>query len=215
MSVKSKFIIFIILWGIICYEILFNASLHKWMFLFLKLHPAITPFILIVTQLFLASFMLPCSPLAVFAGMFWGIKLGLIYSTLATIISSIWCFFLSRYLHKNWFKKETSLSLILKAQELIKKYNWKASAIAHMNPIFPGSSLGYFFGSSDIKLFYYSLGAILGSIPLQVIMVGLGHITYLSLNNYMNIVFFAALLIIISIFCIYKFFGTRIKNVIN
>ena len=62
-----------------------------------------------------------------------------------------------------------------KIQNLIYKFGWKSSFIAHCNPLFPGSSLGYIFGASNITFFSFVIGASLGTIPLQIIGVVIGN----------------------------------------
>jgi uncharacterized membrane protein YdjX (TVP38/TMEM64 family) len=35
--------------------------------------------------------------------------------------------------------------------DLILKYGWKSSFIAHINPLLPGSSIGFIFGASSLN----------------------------------------------------------------
>lgn len=110
------------------------------------------------------------------AGLLWGMHLGLLYSVLATMSASIWTFSLGRILNrrrpdidtKNWIKKIT---------HMIDRFGWKAAFLAHANPLFPSSSLGYFFGMSRLSFSAFVLGAFAGNLPLQFLMVGLGSFT--------------------------------------
>ena len=47
--------------------------------------------------------------------------------------------------------------------------------IAHANPVLPGSSLGYMFGASVISLESFVFGVAMGTLPLQLIAVAIGH----------------------------------------
>lgn len=209
---KLKIVIFLLIWGLLFYEILFEPVVYDTFFYFLKHQPLLAPFALIFMQVMLSSLMLPCSPLTVFAGILWGFKVGIVYSTLGTVLSSMWSFLLGRHLLRNWFYNKTSLNLILKMQRIIKNYSWKASAIAHMNPIFPGASIGYFFGTSNITLFSFSIGAIVGTFPLQLIMVGFGHLTYGALSQHLDIRLLFCLLFIVIIFIVYRKFVSHLFN---
>ena len=93
---------------------------------------------------------------------------------LSTIISSIFTFFLGRYLIAKIIKDQDIFNFWKKITNIINRYNWKASIIAHINPLFPGSSLGYLFGASKISFKSFLVGCFIGTIPLQLIAVFLG-----------------------------------------
>ena len=59
--------------------------------------------------------------------------------------------------------------------QAIDRYSWKAVILAYANPILPGSSLGYVFGISRIGLVTFVAGMTFGTIPLQLLLVGIGH----------------------------------------
>jgi uncharacterized membrane protein YdjX (TVP38/TMEM64 family) len=160
---------FAVIWLLLFYGLLFDSTMSKSLFHLCTEHPVLAPFILILAQVVLASFALPCSPLSMLAGILWGFYWGILFSTLATIAASLWTFFLGRAVLKrwtaNWWNKIAALTA---------RYNWKASMMAHANPIFPGSSLGYAFGAAGMSVNSFLLGVILGTIPLQIITVALG-----------------------------------------
>lgn len=165
-----------VVWGIACYEILIDSRLRDDLHAMLVLYPRVAPFVLIACQVVLASFVLPCSPLTVLAGLLWGFHAGIVYSIMATMVGSLWTFALGRWVLKRWVLPEVTHEVYRKIERLITRYTWRASAIAHANPAFPGSSLGYAFGMTDVSLLSYVGGAVLGVLPLQVILVGLGSI---------------------------------------
>lgn len=177
LSSKLKTTVFIIIWLILFSQILFNEEIKKQVFHLLDLHPVIAPFIFITLQILFAIFALPCSPLTIFAGVLWGLGTGILYSTLATLFASVSTFLLGRYIISKKIKGKPLNGWYLKVLELIDKHKWKASLVAHINPLFPASPLGYAFGLSKIPLTTFTYGAILGTLPLQLILVGFGDIT--------------------------------------
>ena len=167
-------------WLTAVYVVFLDQDIRNELYAFLSHYPEIAPFVLVGCQLVFASFVLPCSPLTVLAGLLWGFHAGIVYSIIATVAGSLWTFVLGRWVLKRWVSLEDVSPLLAygvfqKIDTLITRYTWRASAIAHANPALPGSSLGYAFGATDVSLISYASGAVLGILPLQVILVGLGH----------------------------------------
>jgi uncharacterized membrane protein YdjX (TVP38/TMEM64 family) len=167
-------------WLIASFAVLFDANLRNDLHAFLLKYPGLAPVLLIVFQVVLASLVLPCSPLTVLAGLLWGFDAAILYSMIATITGSLWTFVLGRWVLKRWLPLERVSSpiahgVLRQIEKLITRYTWRASAIAHANPALPGSSLGYAFGMTEVSLVSYAGGAVLGVLPLQVLLVGLGH----------------------------------------
>jgi len=175
---------FAAIWIFIFYQLLFNPEIRVPLLFFCIKHHVLAPFLLVLLQVAFASFALPCSPLTVLAGVLWGFEIGILYATTATIISSMWTFVLGRFVFGKWLKRKVKHNLWLKTMGYIYRYKWKASMIAHANPIFPGSSLGYIFGISNIEFFPFIFGALAGTLPLQLLMVGFGYFTVASIATY-------------------------------
>ena len=177
---KSALVAMTAAWLVAVYVVLLNQDIRNELYTFLLHYPRFAPLVLIGCQILLASFVLPCSPLTVLAGLLWGFHAGIVYSIIATVAGSLWTFVLGRWVLKRWVSVEVVSPLLAygvfqKIDKLITRYAWRASAIAHANPAFPGSSLGYAFGMTNVSLASYAGGAVLGILPLQVILVGLGH----------------------------------------
>lgn len=178
-----KLLVFGIVWACAFSELLFDPSLREILLHFLREHSLWAPFVLVVAQILFASLALPCSPLTVLAGLLWGFETGLLYSVLATLLGSIWTFALGRHALKKRLSMESMPKWSHGVMKLIERYNWKASMIAHANPVFPGSSLGYAFGVSSVSMRSFALGALLGTLPLQILMVGVGHLARSSIGG--------------------------------
>lgn len=172
-----------LIWGAVCFEVLLDTSIRASLLSGLTHNPIAAPAILILTQILFASFILPCSPLAMLAGVLWGFGGGILYSTIATVAASLWTFLLGRYMFREWIATRLGEYWHTSILRLIEKHQWKASLIAHVNPAFPGSSLGYAFGMSSISARSFAFGAVMGTFPLQLIMVGIGHLTSLQLDR--------------------------------
>jgi len=179
---KIKITIFIVIWITLFSQVLFNEEIKEQIFYLLELHPILAPFIFIILQVLFAIFALPCSPLTLFAGILWGLGIGIIYSTIATLFASVSTFLLGRYVIRKRTKEQAMKDWHIKVLALIDKYKWKASLVAHINPLFPASPLGYAFGLSEISLFTFTYGAILGTLPLQLALVGAGDASNFILN---------------------------------
>lgn len=163
-------------WLVALYVVLLDQDIRNELYAFLSHYPGIAPLVLVACQILLASFVLPCSPLTVLAGLLWGFHAGIVYSIIATVTGSIWTFALGRWVLKKWILSSTTHDLYLQINRLITRYTWRASALAHANPAFPGSSLGYAFGMTNVSLLSYAFGAIVGVLPLQVMLVAVGHV---------------------------------------
>lgn len=178
---KVMWIAIISVWLLAFYVVLLDQDLRNELHAFLSHHPRVAPLALVGCQILLASFVLPCSPLTVFAGLLWGFHMGIVYSIVATVAGSIWTFALGRWVLKEWLLPSMTHDVYLRINRLITRYTWRASALAHANPAFPGSSLGYAFGMTNVSLLSYASGAVIGVLPLQLLLVGLGHVLGQSL----------------------------------
>lgn len=205
------------LWLIAFSALLFHPDIRDHLHAFLLHYPGLAPLLLVVCQVVLASFVFPCSPLTVLAGLLWGFNAAIVYSVIATITGSLWTFALSRWILKKWVSLERVFpqmtpGVFQRINELITRYTWRASAIAHANPAFPGSSLGYAFGITDVSLISYAGGAVLGVLPLQVMLVGLGHV--LGQTMAISMIQLAIMLgSLLAFFILYKLWVPRICGV--
>jgi len=181
--------------------------------LFAMAYPKIGPCIFIISQIFLAIFFLPCSPLTLMAGILWGAYFGLGLSIVGTLASSSITFLVSRYLFRSkaksiLYQKFPSLFVFL---QHIKRHDWKVMAILQLNPLIPASSLGYFFGISPITLSRYIALTFIFNLPFQILYA----ITGESISNFINygskpiLVFLLVLCLFLLIFLSPRIFNNR------
>ncbi len=130
----------------------------------------IAVFLFILLQCVSASFLLPCSAFTLIAGSLWGWKLGLVVSVIATVLSSATTYFIGSH-----FYSKAAPEAIQRYSDSIAKYivisPFLSSVLVHVNPVFPASALGYFFGIKKSRFAPYILGCFIGTIPLQFIFV--------------------------------------------
>jgi uncharacterized membrane protein YdjX (TVP38/TMEM64 family) len=181
-----------------------NSTLRDLLRDFCESRPILAPMLLVLVQLGLSALVLPCSPVTVLAGLLWGFGWGLVYSTIATLIASLGTFLIARNFVAVKFSGLYDSRVWVKIHELINTHSWRASMLAHINPVLPGSSLGYLFGASAIGVGPYMRGAILGTLPLQLINVGLGHSFGASLGGFNLQVLLVFLLILVALL-LYRF----------
>lgn len=185
--------------------------------LFLSLHPTIAPFLFILIQVFLASFLIPCSLMTLVAGFLWGAIFGFCISTISTVIAASFTFYLSRcclraplknFLFNRFYK--------LKKYMLFKKtFSWKAIVLLQINPIMPISSSGYFFGLTATNFKKFILLTILVIIPLQIIYTSAGSLISTILISEIfdaNVFFKLLFFIILCLFSVKLFRFMILKN---
>jgi uncharacterized membrane protein YdjX (TVP38/TMEM64 family) len=83
--------------------------------------------------------------------------------------------------------------------------------IAHANPVLPGSSLGYMFGASVISLESFVFGVVMGTLPLQIIAVAIGH----SAGNIAINFELKSLLVLVGLIAAIFIYKSIIPNVID
>lgn len=193
----------VLIWVVVCWEILLDASIRASLVDGLRHNPIMAPVVLILIQVLLASFVLPCSPIALLAGGLWGFGEGILYSIIATVTASLWTFIIARYIFRQWISTRLRERWYVSILRMIEEYQWKASLIAHVNPVLPGSSLGYAFGISNISMRSFVLGVVMGTLPLQLIMVGIGYLTSMQLDK-VDVVSMLAVSWLVIVFVVYR-----------
>jgi uncharacterized membrane protein YdjX (TVP38/TMEM64 family) len=108
------------------------------------------------------------------AGMIWG-PYGVIFALVASLLSGISTFLLSRYFLNGYFNHRYSQNKkYIWLSDMTKKHGWKIIAVTQLNPIVPSSTLGYLYGLSQIKLKDYIVYTFVFSLPLSFVLVFFG-----------------------------------------
>lgn len=170
--------------------------------LFLTEHHVLAPFFYLLTHVLFAICLIPCSPMAVIAGVLWGKWLGLGLSVFAAFVSSCSTFVLSRFfLHDKIYRflsqryQKTDWFL-----EKTRQHGWKFVAMVQLNPAAPGSSLGYLFGLTRITFSVYAFFLLLFMLPLQLTLVICGDSFFSILQGHVSWGFLIALGLLMGYF---------------
>jgi uncharacterized membrane protein YdjX (TVP38/TMEM64 family) len=127
----------------------------------------------------LLSVFFPTTPFMILAGLLFGFRYGLLYTTIAGFVSAFLTFYISRTLGKGLVDellKASFLDKIEKLDEKIAKHGFLTIIILRILPIMPFNILNIFMGVSKVKTRDYAAGTILGLAPSNILAVYLGSI---------------------------------------
>lgn len=141
---------------------------------YLEKNKIIAPILFIALHMLAAALFIPCSPLTVMSGFLWGPLYGMLYAVLGAICSSCFTFIVARYLGSDYFRGKIDYSIIKWLFDQVDKNGWKVIAFTQINPIFPASTLGYFYGLSNISFKVYLFTTLLFMLPMSIILVWFG-----------------------------------------
>jgi uncharacterized membrane protein YdjX (TVP38/TMEM64 family) len=182
-------------------------QIFKWLEPYLVAHPIIAPVLYALLHIIFAVCMIPCSPMAIIAGALWGKWLGLAISIVSAFLSSCTTFWLARI----FFRQRIHAFLVKKFKktdwflEQVRKKGWKFVATVQLNPVAPGSTLGYLFGLTNISFLVYAFFLLLFMLPLQIILVLCGGMISQLLSGKVTWI----LLIVMLLSIIYLFLGVK------
>lgn len=183
------------------------APIFDWLQIFLTQHSFLAPILYTIFHIIFAVCIIPCSPMAVIAGILWGKWLGLTISIISAFLASSTTFWLARiffrkkiynFLSKRYKKTDWFL-------EQTKKHGWKFVATIQLNPAAPGSTLGYIFGLTNISFPIYAFFLLIFMLPLQIILVLCGDSIPLLLTGKMPWIILAVMLLVI----LYLLYGAK------
>lgn len=142
----------------------------------LQHYPIMAPVGYVLIHMAMAALFIPCSPMTIVAGMLWGKYLGLVISVIAATLSTSFTFLLARYFLHDFMaaKLRTRYAKFDWLLSLVERHDWKVVAFVQLNPVFPASTIGYFFGLTRIELKKFAGYSMLFMAPLQLILVQLG-----------------------------------------
>ena len=115
----------------------------------------------------------PASFITLLAGALFGLKLGMIYAMIGTIISSCFSFLIARYIAGDLISKN-SHELLEKVQKGVEEDGWRYLAIMRLLPIFPFNLLNYIFGLTRLRLWVFAFVTSIAAIPVTFVYAYLG-----------------------------------------
>lgn len=180
-------------------------------------HPVLAPLGYVLCHIVFAVCIIPCSPMAVIAGLLWGKWLGLLLSIIGAFSSSCTTFLLSRrymkqpiyrflskrYAKTDWFLEQTH------------KHGWKFVATVQLNPAAPASTLGYLFGLTEIQFSRYAALTLALMLPLQLLLVVAGDSFSKALMGQASMLIMIGFVVLLAVVVIYKMFFKKTAAVMN
>ncbi len=136
---------------------------------------AIAPLVYIGLYLVSTVFFLPGTPVTVLSGFVFGPLWGVLYASIASIISVSAAFLIARYvardLVENWVKGNAQFQRI---DEQVEKQGWRIVMLTRLVPIFPFNLQNYAYGLTRIRFTTYVLVSAIFMLPGTAVLVQLG-----------------------------------------
>lgn len=121
-------------------------------------------------------FLLPITILTLGAGVFFGLWAGILIAILGDLVSALASFFFSRFLAADFVRERLNQKFpkALEFEERIARRGLIATMILRFIPVAPYTIVNLGLGLTKIKVFDYTLGTVLGVLPLTAIYVYFG-----------------------------------------
>jgi uncharacterized membrane protein YdjX (TVP38/TMEM64 family) len=123
------------------------------------------------------ALLLPALPLTLGAGFLYGVIIGTLVVSPASVIGATLAFFIARHVARDWvtrrLKKYPQAAAIDRA---IEKNGFKAVVLLRLQPVLPFNILNYALGLTSIRLRDYVLASWIGMFPATVLYVYLGSV---------------------------------------
>ncbi len=170
--------------------------------MFIEMHPNLTWEFLIIAKS-LGSLIGISTPLTLLSGALLGTFWGTIVSIIGNTIGAMTCFFVARYLFKDYIQKKLlpKYPKIKDYEEKLSKNGFYTVIFFRLVPIFPFTPINYLLGITNVSFKEYFWGTFLGIIPGTIAFVYFGE--SLQMLNVYKIG--AAILAIVALGLIGKF----------
>ena len=133
-------------------------------------------FYLVLWHVISAIFFLPSGYIPVLLGGLLGFEIGLLTAIISVCIATNSTFFIGRYLSTTIFLKfNIPKKIKLISDKVLNNLNtkWHDIFLFYMNPLLPGSSMGYFFGFSRVNILSFFYKTLICNLRI-IIPVGFG-----------------------------------------
>ena len=135
----------------------------------------IAPVVYIGLYLVSTVFFLPGTPVTVLAGFVFGPLWGILYASVASIISVSVAFLIARYVARDlvegWVKGNAQFR---KIDEQVEEQGWRILMFTRLVPIFPFNLQNYAYGLTSIRFATYVLVSAIFMLPGTAVLVQLG-----------------------------------------
>lgn len=131
------------------------------------------PLAFLALQIVASLFFVPRTMLAIGAGALFGMWWGILWAALGSVLGAVCGFLLARYLHSGFLDRIEPARLAALRQQA-ERGGWRVVAIVRLVPIIPHSLTNYALGLTKVGLGAYTIGSLLGQLPMTVASVALG-----------------------------------------
>jgi uncharacterized membrane protein YdjX (TVP38/TMEM64 family) len=135
-------------------------------------YPA-APLAFIAVHIAASLVFVPRTLLAIVAGLLFGAFWGIVWGVLGSIAGAVMGFLVARYLGSGLirFQRATRITPLL---ERIERGGWRAVTLLRLIPIIPHSLANFGLGLTRLPLGAYTLGSLIGQLPLTIAYAELG-----------------------------------------
>lgn len=118
---------------------------------------------------------LPGSLLTLGAGALFGLVMGTVYVSIASVAGATASFLIGRYMAREWVARKLETNPRFAAvSAAVAREGWKIVGLTRLSPVFPFNLLNYAFGITEVRLRDYVLASWIGMLPGTVMYVYIG-----------------------------------------
>ena len=148
-------------------------NILKW----IKVQGPLAPLFFGIVYALCCVLFIPGSILTIGAGTLFGVVVGSICVSAASVIGATCCFLIGRYFARDWVAQKIEAYPKFKAiDEAVARDGWKIVGLTRLSPIFPFNLLNYSYGITKVSLRDYVLASWVGMFPGTVMYVYIGSV---------------------------------------
>ncbi|MBI4370983.1 MAG: TVP38/TMEM64 family protein [Elusimicrobia bacterium] len=118
---------------------------------------------------------IPGALLTLGAGALFGLVMGTVYVSIASVAGATASFLIGRYLAGEWVARKLETNPRFAAvSAAVAREGWKIVGLTRLSPVFPFNLLNYAFGITEVRLRDYVLASWIGMLPGTVMYVYIG-----------------------------------------
>jgi uncharacterized membrane protein YdjX (TVP38/TMEM64 family) len=136
-------------------------------------HYPAAPLVFLLLHVAASLLFIPRTVLGVVAGLLFGLWWGLLWAVLGSVLGSLAGFLVARYLNAGLIDLESMPrlgALLLKAE----RGGWRSVTMLRLIPVIPHSLANYALGLTRLSLADYTIGSLLGQLPMTIAYVDFG-----------------------------------------
>ncbi len=115
----------------------------------------------------------PRTVMAVAAGLLFGIGWGVVWAAIGSVLGAVAGFCVARYVNAGVVDLESN-ARIGSLLDRVQRGGWRAVALLRLVPVIPHSLANYGLGLTRLRLGSYTLGSLVGQLPMTIACVDLG-----------------------------------------